>query len=142
MDDAEGRAALYPIGEHRPDLVRTLTGRDLSALNTDAVLEGRVGLDDIRITPKALRLQAGIARAAGRDALAENFERAAELALIPQDELLATYELLRPGRAGDTAAMRNAAARLKAIYGAVRVAALIEEAASVYERRGLLTKRY
>lgn len=142
MDDGARLADLYPIAERRPDLVRTLGGRDLSELSVDAVLEGRIGLDDIRITPEALRLQASVARAAGRETLAENFERAAELVLMPQEELLATYELLRPGRAGDADALHKAAARLKTLYGAVKVAALIEEAASTYAERGLFAKRF
>jgi propanediol dehydratase small subunit len=142
MDDDAELAALYPIGERRPDLVRTLSGRALSELDVDAVLEGHVGPDDIRITPEALRLQAKVARAVGRDALAENFERAAELALIPQEDLLLAYELLRPGRATDAGAMRRAAVRLEALYGAVKVASLIEEAARAYEERGLFAKRF
>jgi propanediol dehydratase small subunit len=43
-----------------------------------------------------LRLQAGIARDAGRDRLALNFERAADLVAVPQDLILKTYEMLRP----------------------------------------------
>jgi propanediol dehydratase small subunit len=142
MDDGACLTDLYPIAERRPDLVRTLGGRELSDLSVDAVLEGKIGLDDIRVTPEALRLQASVARAAGREKLAENFERAAELVLMPQEELLATYELLRPGRAGDADVLRKAAGRLKTLYGAVRVAALIEEAARAYAERGLFERRF
>ena len=46
-------------------------------------------------------MQAGIARAAGRDRLALNLERAAELVAVPQDVILETYEMLRPGRLSD-----------------------------------------
>jgi propanediol dehydratase small subunit len=140
MDDRLTPTAFDPVAE-RPTAVRTPSGPD-PALTVEAVLEGRAGLDDIRITPDALRRQAEIARSAGRETLAENFERAAELALMPQDELLATYEMLRPGRAGSASVMLTAAARLKEAYGAVRVAALIEEAADTYEVRGLFTRRY
>ena len=141
MDDRLTPTAFDPVAE-RPTAVRTLGGPDPAMLTVEAVLEGRAGLDDIRITPDALRRQAEIARSAGRETLAENFERAAELALMPQDELLATYEMLRPGRAGSASVMLTAAARLKETYGAVRVAALIEEAAHTYEVRGLFTRRY
>ena len=43
--------------------------------------------------------QAAVARAAGRAQLAENLERAAELASLPDDEVLAVYTALRPRRA-------------------------------------------
>ena len=68
--------------------------------------------------------------------LAENFRRAAELAGLPDDEVLALYEALRPGRS--TAAQLLVHADRLASAGAVRNAALLREAAEVYERRGLL----
>jgi len=49
------------------------------------------------------------------------------------------YELLRPGRAKDKAPLLEAAARLRAEFGAERMARFVEEAAAVYERRGLFT---
>ena len=77
-----------------------------------------------------------MARAAGREPLAESLERAAELALVPDDELLEIYTALRPGRS--TAAQLEAwAARLDG-YAAERTAAFVREAAAVYEQRGLL----
>jgi propanediol dehydratase small subunit len=132
----------YPIAEKRPDLVRTANGLGLSDLTVSAVLDGRIAREDIAITPEALRLQADIARRVGRDRLAENFERAAELARVPEDELMAVYELLRPGRATGPEPLREAAAKLRRDYGADRVAALVEEAADVYVRRGLFTRRF
>ena len=41
--------------------------------------------------------------------LAANFERAAELVDVPQDVVMAVYELLRPGRAKDKAPLLDAA---------------------------------
>jgi propanediol dehydratase small subunit len=94
------------------------------------------GADPGRIHPDTLRAQAAIAREQGDEQLAESFERTAELAALPDDEVQALHELLRPGRA--TAAELNAAvARLETV-GAVRNAALVLEAAGVYARRGLL----
>ena len=75
------------------------------------LVAGEVELEDLRITPAALRLQAEIARAAGRPMLAENFERAAELVDVPQDFIMQVYELLRPGRAKDKAPLLEAAAQ-------------------------------
>lgn len=139
---ADGDDLPYPIADKRPDLVRTANGLGLDALTVEAVVAGRIAREDIAITPEALRLQADIARRVGRDRLAENFERAAELARVPEDELMAVYELLRPGRATGPEPLREAAAKLRRDYGADRVAALVEEAADVYVRRGLFTRRF
>jgi propanediol dehydratase small subunit len=132
----------YPLAEKRPDLVRGRGGKPLEAITLDAVVAGTVTLDDLSITPEALRQQAEIARAAGRGTLAANFERAAELTDVPQDFIMAVYELLRPGRATDKAPLLEAARTLRETYGATRMAAFVEEAAAVYERRGLFTYRF
>jgi propanediol dehydratase small subunit len=89
-----------------------------------------------------LRQQAEIARAAGRETLAENFERAAELVEVPQDTIMRVYELLRPGRAQSKSVLLAAAAELREQFGASIMAAFVEEAAAVYERRGLFKKRF
>ena len=102
----------------------------------DGVRAGDVSMADFRITPDTLQHQADIARAHGNPQLAANFERAAELVEVPDDEVLALYELLRPRRA-TAEELESAAAGLEA-RGAVRNAALVREAAAVYARRGLL----
>lgn len=132
----------YPLAEKRPDLVQTASGKPLEALSLAAVEAGSVSMDDLRITATALRQQAAIAHAAGRANLAENFHRAAELVDVPQALLLQVYELLRPGRAKDKAELLAAAERLRRDYGAVRMADFIAEAAGIYERRGLFTRRF
>jgi propanediol dehydratase small subunit len=53
-----------------------------------------------------------------------------------------TYELLRPGRAKSKTDLLEQAAMLGSTYGAKRLAAFIEEAAEVYERRGLFARRF
>ena len=60
---------------------------------------------------ETLLRQAEVARAAGRDQLADNLERAAELTAVPEDELLAVYTSLRPGRS-TVADLERWAARL------------------------------
>ena len=50
---------------------------------------------ELRATPETLRLQADVA-AAGRAELAANFRRAAELAPLPDETILAVYTALRP----------------------------------------------
>jgi propanediol dehydratase small subunit len=132
----------YPLAEKRPDLVRTRSGKALDDLTLDALEADGVALEDLRITPEALRQQAEIARAAGRPTLARNFERAAELVDVPQDVILRIYELLRPGRAKCKADLLDAAQVLRTTYKAEQMAAFIEEAATVYERRGLFSKRF
>jgi propanediol dehydratase small subunit len=132
----------YPLAEKRPDLVRTRRGKKLEELTLDALESGEVTLEDLRITPEALRRQAEIARAAGRPTLGRNFARAAELIDVPQDVILRIYELLRPGRATGKADLLEAANLLRDTYKAERMAAFIEEAAQVYERRGLFSKRF
>jgi propanediol dehydratase small subunit len=134
--------ALYPIGEKRPETIRSRSGRRLDEITLAHVLDGSLEIDDLGISADGLRAQADIARLAGRETLARNFERAAELVAVPNDLVLEVYELLRPGRTADEQPLREMAARLRGEYGAARIAALIEEAAAVYRRRGLFRKRY
>lgn len=85
----------YPLGTSRPDLVRTPGGIPLD----DLTLHGdRVVAAELRATPDTLRLQANVARAAGRAQLADNLLRAAELAPLPDETILAVYTALRPRR--------------------------------------------
>lgn len=132
----------YPLAEKRPDLVRTRRGKKLEDLTLAGLEAGDVALEDLRITPEALRQQAEIAVAAGRPTLARNFERASELVDVPQDVILGIYELLRPGRAKGKSDLLDAAKLLRVTYKAEQMAAFIEEAAAVYERRGLFSKRF
>ena len=97
---------------------------------------------DIRISADVLKLQARIARAAGRDRLALNLERAADLVAVPQDLILDTYEMMRPGRISEPRLLSQRAEMLRRDYGANTIAALIDEAVAVYERRNLFRRRY
>lgn len=146
MTESDDRRRLgvndYPLAEKRPERVKTAIGRSLGDLTLAAVEAGEVKLADLRITPRALLDQAEIARDAGRPTLAQNFQRAAELVDVPQAFLLEVYELLRPGRARDKSALITAAATLRTEYGARHMAAFVEEAAEVYERRGLFSYRF
>ena len=132
----------YPLSEKRPDLIKGRRGKRLEELTLEALMKGEIEMEDLRITREALLLQAQIARAAGRPTLAQNFERAAELVDIPQDIIMHVYELLRPGRARSKDMLVDAAQRLRSTYGADGMAAFVEEAADVYERRGLITYRF
>ena len=126
----------YPLGTRRPDLVFTPNGVPLADVTLDALRAGRIDSAEIRATPATLRLQSEVARAAGRVPLAESLERAAELAGVPDDLLLAVYTALRPRRA-TAAELEDWAARLEG-HGAGRTAAFVREAATAYGERGLL----
>ncbi|MDQ7247565.1 diol dehydratase small subunit [Dongia sedimenti] len=132
----------YPLSEKRADLIRTRTGKALSEITVAALKSGAATMDDLRITRDSLLLQAEIAEAAGRPRLGANFRRAADMVDVPQDFLLQAYELLRPGRAKNKAQLLDTARVFRETYKAERVAAFLEEAAEVYERRGLFQFRY
>lgn len=132
----------YPLAETRPDLMKGKRGKTLAEISLDAVIGEEVTMEDLRITPAALKSQAEISRAAGRPTLALNFERAAELVEVPQDFIMAVYELLRPGRARSKQQLLDAAKTMRDEHGARRIARFIEEAAEIYEKRGLFTFRY
>jgi len=121
----------YPLAENHPELLSTPTGIPFRDITLEAVAEGRIGMDDLRITTAALELQARIAEDAGRAQLAENFRRAAELVRVPEEKILQIYEALRPGRAG-VAALEVLARELERDYSAPRCAAFLRDAAQAY----------
>ena len=123
----------YPLGTSRPDLVRTPDGIPLDELT----LHGdRVTTAELRATPETLRLQAEVARGTGRTQLADNLLRAAELAPLPDETILAIYTALRPRRS--SAAELEAWAEQLDGWDAPGTAAFVREAAQVYAERGLL----
>jgi len=126
----------YPLGSQRPDLVTTPGGVPLAGVTLDAVRSGTIAADEIRATPATLSLQADVARAAGRSQLAANLERAAELAVVPDELLLQVYTALRPRRA-TAEVLEGWAVQLEAL-GATQTAAFVREAAAAYAKRGLL----
>jgi propanediol dehydratase small subunit len=123
----------YPLGTNRPSLVRTPGGLALEELELH---DDRVTSEELRATPETLRLQAEVARAAGRTQLADNLARAAELALLPDETILAIYTALRPGRSS-RAELEAWADELERTE-ATETAAFAREAAQVYAARGLL----
>ena len=132
----------YPLAETQPEAVIGQRGKPLADITLAAVLSGDVTMEDLRITPQALTAQAEIARDAGRPNLALNFERAAELVDVPQDTIMAAYELLRPGRATSKQQLLDCAQELRSKHKTTRMAEFIEEAAQTYEERGLFTYRF
>ncbi len=132
----------YPLAETRPDRIKGKRGLALADITLDAVLRGKVTMEDLQITPNALTDQAAIAADAGRATLAQNFRRAAELVDVPQDLIMSTYELLRPGRARNKQDLLDRADLLRTAHNATAVAQFITEAAEIYEKRGLFARRF
>jgi propanediol dehydratase small subunit len=127
----------YPIGVRRPDLIRTPSGFGLSHLTLENLRAGVIPEDEFRATPETLRMQAQVARVAERDQLADNLERAAELANIPDDVILEVYTALRPRRSS-AEDLENWALRMETSYQATAIASLVRQAATAYATQGLL----
>src|SRR2546423_15519411 len=119
----------YPLGSRRPDLVRTPGG-----LALDELALHEVESPELRATTEKLRLQAEVARAAGRTQLADNLLRAAELATVPDETILEIYTALRPRRSTATQ-LEDWAAKLES-WHAPATAAFVREASQVYRERG------
>ncbi len=117
-------------------IIRAMSGRPADDLTLEALTTGGLGPDDIRISADALRAQARRAERAGYRPFAENLYRAAELVDLPDSDVLAIYEALRPLRSSSRE-LEEVALRLEQAP-APRCAALIREAAEAYATRGLL----
>ena len=112
------------------------SGRPIEDLDLARVLSGEIQDSDTRIAGQTLQEQADAAAAHGNRQLAENFRRAAELTRFPDDQVLALYEALRPRRS-TAEQLRKLEDDLTAA-GATNCAALVREARSAYQTRGLL----
>ena len=124
-----------PPGPPGGSQIRGLSGRPVGELTLEAVRRAEIGLPDLRIHPDSLEAQAVVAERHGNPQLAANLRRAAELTVLGDDEVLAIYDALRPGRS--TPAQLTELAASLAGRGLPRCAALVTEAAEVCERRGL-----
>jgi len=127
---------MTPVPGSDPRTCRALSDRLLDEITLEAAVRGDLSPADLRVHPETLRQQAGIAEEHGNLQLGENLRRAAELTALADDDVLAIYEALRPGRS-TRAELASIAARLEAAEAPL-CAALVREAAAVYERRGLL----
>jgi propanediol dehydratase small subunit len=119
---------------------RTPSGLGLDEITLDALRDGRIAAEDLRATAETLRHQAAVARAAGREPLARNLERAAELSAVPHETILAIYTALRPHRS-TVGELEAWAERLEDELDAPLSAAFVREAAEAYAARGLLNER-
>jgi len=129
------RKPSYPLADH-PEAIRARSGRPLSELTLEALRAGELAPEDVAIHPETLCKQAEIAEVAGFPHLAANLRRAAELALMPDDKVLALYEALRPYRM-TREGLLALADEVEREWSAQETARLIREAAQVYGDRGL-----
>lgn len=127
----------FPLGEKRPELVKSASGLSLEEITLEKVVSGKIGFDDVKIRPETLEYQAQIAEDIGRPRIAANLRRAAEMTRIPDTRVLEIYNSLRPYRCTKQELM-DIADELASKYDARVCAAFVREAAEVYEKRGRL----
>jgi propanediol dehydratase small subunit len=120
-----------------PEKIKSKTGKSIKDISIENILSGSITAEDIKISKETLLMQGEIAAREGRVQLKENFQRASELTEVPDDILLKIYDKLRPNRSNKEELL-GISAELKRVYGAHSCARLVEEAAEVYEKRGLL----
>ncbi len=132
-------SANYPLGEKMADKIFTPTGKKLSEITLEQLINGQVTAEDMRISPETLEMQAQVSESVGNDAFARNLRRAAELIAVPDDRVLEIYNALRPYRS-TKAELYDIADELERKYNCKINAGFVREAADVYEKRGRLKK--
>jgi len=129
----------YPLGQKRPDLVRSATGLSIDEITLEKAASGKLTFDDVRIRPETLEYQAQICESAGRPHLAKNLRRAAEMTRIPDARVLEIYNALRPYRSTKQELL-DIASELENKYQAKICAGFVREATQVYEKRNRIKK--
>lgn len=129
----------YPIYEKHPELIKTQTGKNIDDITMDNILAGKITKDDCKISPETLEYQAQIQESFGNPQVAANFRRAAEMTRIPDERILEIYNCMRPN-VSTKEELVAIAEELSSKYNAVINAALVLEAAEVYEMRGMLKR--
>lgn len=125
----------YPLWNH-PD-IRSKTGKKPDEITLEAVKNGSITAEDIKISQETLAMQGAVAKENNRPHLAKNFDRAAELVQVPDAVILEIYSKLRPYHATKEELL-EIAERLHDTYGAHQCAALVLDAVAIYETRGIL----
>jgi propanediol dehydratase small subunit len=129
----------YPLAEKSADKLRTPTGKSIHEVTLDALMAGKIVDEDVRISPETLEMQAQVAESRGRERLAANMRRAAEMIAVPDQRILEIYNAMRPYRSTKKE-LYDIADELESQYSAKVTAGLIREAADVGEARGRLKK--
>ena len=139
IKSTNGAVPVYPLIEQADNSLRAANGRPIQELTLEAAASGQLGADDLRIDGQTLKEQATIARQTGYPQLADNLERAAELTMVPNEQLLQMYEMLRPRRA-TYAELMALASRLDEEFAAQATARMVLDAAEAYQKRDLLKR--
>ncbi|GEK27859.1 diol dehydratase small subunit [Furfurilactobacillus siliginis] len=124
----------YPLFSKHPDMIKSPTGKSVTDITLENVVNDKITADDLRITPATLKAQGQIAKSAGRTAIQGNFDRASELTAIPDKRLLEMYGSLRPYRSTKQELL-DMADELEQQYNAKICATWVREAAKNYELR-------
>ena len=127
----------YPLGQNEADTITSKTGKKLSDITLDEVKRGNVQAEDIKISPEMLKRQGQVAAEADNPQMEANFQRASELANVPDAVILNMYNKLRPNRSAKKELVLMAQELLEK-YNAPHCAKLVLEAAEIYEKRGIL----
>ncbi|MBK5260946.1 MAG: diol dehydratase small subunit [Peptostreptococcaceae bacterium] len=126
----------YPLYEKKPELIKTHTGKPVDDINLKNILSGKITPADCRISAETLEYQAQIEDSVGNPQVAGNFRRAAEMTRIPDDRILSMYNCMRPN-VSTKQELLDIAIELETEYDATINAALLREAATVYESRNM-----
>ena len=121
----------YPLAEKVPERLKAPSGVSFTDINLEAVIAGKVRMEDLRVAPESLERQAQIAESSGRHQLAENLRRASELTGVSEGKIMEVYNALRPGRA-EKSDLLSLAAEMEEKYHASRCARFIREAVEAY----------
>lgn len=113
---------------------KTSTSKSLDDITLKSVLDGTIKPEDVRVTAETLKMQAQVARDAGRATLANNFERAAELTIVPDERILEIYNAMRPYRSSREELLAIAD-ELESVYHATICSNYVREAAQLYQER-------
>ena len=107
-------------------------------LSVAGAVDGSLGMNQLRMKPTTLIQQAELSEQDGNSQLGQNLRRAAELIHLTDEQVMSIYEALRPSRS--SAQELADVVEILEIHQAPLCAALVREAASAYERRGLLSR--
>ncbi|MBK5252953.1 MAG: diol dehydratase small subunit [Peptostreptococcaceae bacterium] len=127
----------YPLSEKIPEKVYSRTGKKLSEIKLEDVMNGKLKSEDLRVSPETMEMQAQVAESIKRETLAGNLRRAAELIDVPDKRLLEIYNALRPYRSSKQELI-DIANELDNKYNCTTCSALVRDAANVYEQRDRL----
>lgn len=129
----------YPLGEKMPQNIYSQTGKQLSSMTLQQVINGELKAEDMRVSKETLLMQAEVSESVGNYAFARNLKRAAELIAVPDEKVLNIYNALRPYRSTKEE-LYKIADELEFEYNCIINAKFIREATDVCEKRGKLRK--